>query len=168
MPDALKLRLHLVGADNMPVRQMTKIELHARLKSPFKRYLIYRGRGFAAIHGRGIVPRRIQVGSIVRRERDRFHGPRFAIGKVGRGEAGKERGHLIHCGLVIAVINRNLHARWIGDHIGAKRNGQINDARHENDVVGFGRQRQDFAIESAERGPLQNLIPLGRIARLKS
>jgi hypothetical protein len=91
--DALQLGLDISGADHVAVREMPEIELHARLVEPFERQLVD-GRGaLAAIHGRGVVPGRVDVGAVVGRDLALLGGPAFAAGEAVGRHAGEMPQH---------------------------------------------------------------------------
>ncbi len=90
MADALELRLDLGGLDHVAVRQMAEVELHARLQAPFQRNLVDGKRPFPAVHGRVVVPRRVNVGAVVGGDLEHLDRPTLAIRQIGRLEAREE------------------------------------------------------------------------------
>jgi hypothetical protein len=131
------------SAAHVPVWQRSEIELHAGPVAPVQRNLVDGGSGLAAIHGRRVVPGRIEMRAIVGRERDAFDRPALAVRQVFALQAGEEflqhRDRLT----VSQVLDRWFETRRVRGHVVLERDREIDDPRaHERPLrCGYRRAR---------------------------
>src|SRR5665213_1160376 len=82
MIDAFELGLDVVGGDDIAIREMPEVQLDCRLEAPLQRHLVDGDGALAAIHGRRIVIRRIEMRAAVGGERNPFDRPAFAVRQI--------------------------------------------------------------------------------------
>ena len=115
--DALQLRLYIFRRRDIAIREMPKIELHARLKAPLKRHFINapgrlpaRNRPF--IHAAEKVIGRIKMRPAVRRDAHHFPRRELAFGQLIHANVEflrqARRGHVM-----IVILNFGQHMRWV-------------------------------------------------------
>ncbi len=78
--DARELGLHVACGRDIAVGEVPKVELDSALEAPVERHLVDRDRSLAAVHGRGEMPGRVEMGGVVRRQLDPLDRPTFALG----------------------------------------------------------------------------------------
>ncbi|MNF78349.1 hypothetical protein D3C84_605290 [compost metagenome] len=126
--DARQLSLHFGGADHMAIRQMTKVQLHARLQAPVQRQFVDAESRLATVRGRGVVPRGVHMRTAVRRDLQALGRPGLVAGQLRLGQAGKHRGHLRPALLMVHVVDFRQQRRWIGVRVVVQGNGQVHQA----------------------------------------
>ena len=132
MPDALELGLDVLGGRDVAVGKMPEVELDRRIEAPFQRHLVDRGGALAAVHGRGEMIRRVEMGAAVRRQLDPFDRPAFAVGQFLDLQPREELADLLGGLLVIEILDARAVARRIGHHVVLQRDGNVDHrARHD-------------------------------------
>jgi hypothetical protein len=127
--DAGELGFDLGGAHHMPVRQRSEIELDPGAIAPVERNLVDGRSRLAAIHRRGEVPGRVEMGAVVGRERDPLDCPALAVRQVLASKSGKvvlKRRHRVAMGMILDLRSE---PRRISRNVVFQRDGEIDDAR---------------------------------------
>ena len=102
---------------------MAEVEFHPVLKTPFERDLVDCPSALALVHGRMIVPWRVEMGAIVRRELHALDGPSLPVRQILLLEPGKERQDLRQTLLMIDVLDRGPKSRRVGWDVVLQRRG---------------------------------------------
>ena len=79
MADALQLVLDLLGGDDVAVRQVAEVELHAGLEAPVERHLVDGDGALALVHRRMEMIGRVEMRAVVGREVDVLDRPALAV-----------------------------------------------------------------------------------------
>jgi hypothetical protein len=79
--DALELGLDILCGRDIAIGKIPEVELDRRIKAPFQRDFVDGGGALAAVHGRGEVVRRVEMGAAMSRQLDPLDRPAFAVGQ---------------------------------------------------------------------------------------
>src|SRR4051812_4431880 len=106
---------------------MPEIQLYSRAQKPVERYLVDGLCPSPVCHRRCVMPRGINMGSVVRGKPDLLECERLPIDQIFGLEVivsvVKDREGV----LMVQVIDLKLITRWVGGHIVFDRHGQIDD-----------------------------------------
>jgi hypothetical protein len=123
--DAVEFLRHTRRRPDISVGPVPKIELHAGRKRPLERYIVDRDHLLPAVHGRGKVVGRIELGALVGNQAYSFDRPGLAFGQILRLKTPEKR-HEVRDGCsVVDVINPWPIQRRIRDHVVLKRNREV-------------------------------------------
>src|SRR5580704_70769 len=93
MSGSFKTLRHFRRRDHMPIGKVTKIELDSRTIKPIERDLVDGPGALAFVHSGSKMPGRVHMGTVVRANGEKFHGPRFARGQLAGFETWKHGQH---------------------------------------------------------------------------
>ena len=100
-----ELGVDVGGGRDIAIGEMAEVELHPGLKAPFERHFVDRPGALAAVHRRVVVPRRVEMGAVVRRELHALDRPSLPVRQVLLLEPRKERKNLREALLVVDVFD---------------------------------------------------------------
>ena len=121
MPDARQFRFHLGRGDDMTIGEVAEIELHARLKTPVERHFVDGDRPAPAVHGRGVMPGRVEMSAAMGGHLDHLDGPALAIGQIGGFETRKILAHASRRRGMGEILDSRLKSGRIGGDARAQR-----------------------------------------------
>ena len=128
----------------MTVRQMSEVQLHTRVLTPFQRHFVNGDRPLTAVHGGVVVVGRIQMCAVVAADAQCLHCPAFPAGQILRLQPRKKAGDLACCHAVIEVIDFRQHDRRIGRYPRLERNRYVNKfagfCHHNSPVARIGKK----------------------------
>ena len=78
MADPLELGLNVGGGRDIAVLEVAEVELHPGLQAPVERDLVDGGGAFPFVHGRMVVPWRVDVRAVVSGEMHALNRPSLA------------------------------------------------------------------------------------------
>ena len=128
MADALKLRVDVGGGRDIAVGKMAEVEFHPALEAPFERNLVDRPGALALVHRRMIVPGRIEMRAVVRRELHALDRPPLPVRQIlsfSPGKNGRSCGETL---LVVDVFDLGTSPRRIRRDVILQRHGNIDNA----------------------------------------
>ena len=128
MADALELRVDVGRRRDVAVGKMAEVEFHPALKTPFERHLVDRPGALALVHGRMIVPGRVEMGAVVRRELHALDGPSLPVRQILLLEPGKERQDLRQTLLVVGIFDLGAKPRRVGWDVVLQRRGNVDQS----------------------------------------
>ena len=105
MPDTTQFTLYILGCGDIPVGEMTEVELHAGREAPFQGYFINSNGAGSTAHGRMVMVWGVEMCAVVRPERQFLDCPTFLAWQVFDRKTGKKRGNLICCLIVPEIFN---------------------------------------------------------------
>src|ERR1035438_82780 len=112
----------------MSIGKIAKIEFDSRTIEPVERNLVDSPGALASIHRGSKMPWRVHMGSVVRRDGEKFHSPCLAARQLIRFESWKHPEHSSERLLVIGVLDARPKPRRVRGHCVLKRSGKVNES----------------------------------------
>src|SRR4029450_1507558 len=125
MADALEFGLDVLCRCDIAIREVPEVEFHRGLEAPFERHLIDSDGPLPTIHGRGEMPRRIEMRRAVGRQSDPFDSPTFAVRQIFLFQPRKEFQNIGCRRLMIEIVDLRPITGRIGRDVVFKWNRNV-------------------------------------------